>query len=202
MDVRRRGSTPTGGLERQVIVPHSEGRSSAAAVGWSGLAYAVRVGAQVLTLVLLSRILAPADFGIMAMAAVVIGLATVVRDLGAGPAIVREANLTASFVASQLVVAATFGVVLAVLIILIAPFASAVFGEPDLTPILSVLALGFVIGGLGVVPRPSSSAAWRFGRSLQPRSSPAPWRSWSRWARRGQDWARWRWRFRPSSRPP
>ena len=89
----------------------------------------------------------------MAMAAVVIGLATVVRDLGAGPAIVREATLTASFVASQLVVAATFGVVLAVLIIVIAPFASAVFGEPDLTPILSVLALGFVVGGLGVVPQ-------------------------------------------------
>ena len=127
--------------------------TTVAAVSWSGLAFGARVGTQLLSLILLSRILAPADFGIMAMAAVVIGLATVVRDLGAGPAIVREASLTPSFVASQLVVAATFGLVLAVLIILIGPFAAAVFGEPDLTPILSVLALGFVVGGVGVVPQ-------------------------------------------------
>jgi PST family polysaccharide transporter len=101
----------------------------------------------------LSRILAPDDFGLMAMAAVVTGLASVVRDLGAGPAIVREPRLTPRFVSSQLVVAATFGLVLAVLIAGIAPIAASVFGEPELVPILLVLAIGFAIGGLGVVPQ-------------------------------------------------
>ena len=154
MDVPRRGAASGRKVSTKCHVTSGRRRAQpSAAVSWSGLAFGARVGTQVLSLILLSRILAPADFGIMAMAAVVIGLATVVRDLGAGPAIVREANLTASFVASQLVVAVTFGVVLAVLIVLIAPFASAVFGEPDLTPILSVLALGFVVGGLGVVPQ-------------------------------------------------
>jgi O-antigen/teichoic acid export membrane protein len=127
--------------------------STVSAVSWSGVAFGARVGTQLISLLLLSRILTPDDFGLMAMAAVVTGLASVVRDVGAGPALVREPRLTPSFVSSQFVVAATFGLVLAVMIVGVAPIAVAVFEEPDLAPILIVLALGFAIGGLGVVPQ-------------------------------------------------
>ena len=63
---------------------------------------------QFATGVLLARLLPPRDFGLGALALVVTGLATLVADLGLGPAIVQrrdlsERHLRTAFTASLLV---------------------------------------------------------------------------------------------------
>ncbi len=110
-------------------------------------------GVQFAVGILLARLLPPADFGLVALAMVVTGLAALVADLGLGPALVQRRDLTerhqrAAFTASLLLGAAIAGAVA-----LLARPAAAVMHAPPLAGVLRALSLLFVVGAFGVVPR-------------------------------------------------
>lgn len=106
---------------------------------------------QLLTLAIASRLLAPADFGVIAMCGVVMTLGGMLRDLGTSAAIIQRSELTAILVNSvywlNLAVAAT----LTLAIVLLSYPLSLFLHEPRLPPVLSVLALSLPIASLGGV---------------------------------------------------
>src|ERR1700751_5104013 len=67
---------------------------AAAGVKWTGLASAVTAVADILRSIVLARFLHPADFGLMAMAMVVIGFAQMYLDMGVSAAIVPRQDAT------------------------------------------------------------------------------------------------------------
>lgn len=73
-------------LRRRVVVGIAYSSASRAATHVIGL----------VSLMVLARLLTPGDFGLVAMAAVLVGLADVVRDAGLTTAIVRHADLNAA----------------------------------------------------------------------------------------------------------
>ncbi|MGI5817782.1 MAG: lipopolysaccharide biosynthesis protein [Armatimonadota bacterium] len=128
------------------------GRARTAA-GWQFLSKGINTGLQMVTSIVLARLLMPADFGIVALATMVTGLANVFRDLGLGQALVQRKEIgeehTRSAFWGTLVMAGLLygGVVLA------APYLGEYFDEPRMVPVLKIIALTFVFAPLAVVPR-------------------------------------------------
>jgi O-antigen/teichoic acid export membrane protein len=65
-----------------------------AAVRWTTAAAVVRALVQLAQLAVLARLLAPEDYGLMAMVAVVLGFATVFTDMGLNSAYVQRQDVT------------------------------------------------------------------------------------------------------------
>lgn len=62
--------------------------SAASNVRWVGITQAGRVGIQLVSVIIFSRLLAPSDFGLMAMAAVVMNFGGLFRDMGTSAALI------------------------------------------------------------------------------------------------------------------
>jgi len=119
---------------------------------------------QVGSTMVLARILAPSDFGLIAMVAVVIAFATLVRDLGLTQAMVRTDDLDQSQ-ATGLFWASTAGTaVLSAATVLAAPLIAWFYGEPALVGITIALAGVFLVSGLGVIPQGILARQMSFSR--------------------------------------
>ncbi len=127
--------------------------SPQAAIGviWAGASQAVRLVSQVLGLVVLARLLPPADFGVVAMALVATGFALLFRDLGTNAAIIQQQQLSQRLLDSVFLLNVVVGTALAGLFCLLAPLLAWFFAEPRLREILWLLALVFPLSSLGLV---------------------------------------------------
>jgi len=97
--------------------------------------------------VLLARLLTPADFGLVALASVVLGLARPLNDFGIGSAVIQRSLLTARHVRAAFTLSVLLGVTLSAVIAATAPFWAFVMRDPNVTLVLQCLGLGFAIGG-------------------------------------------------------
>ena len=104
-------------------------------------------GGQLLSLVIfaiLAHLLEPADFGLVALAAVFVALGQLFVDQGLGDAVIQRQSLTRRQIDTAFWVALATGSLLAVVGFFLAGPISSLLGEPRLEPILQVLSLTFV----------------------------------------------------------
>ncbi|TCO80450.1 O-antigen/teichoic acid export membrane protein [Plasticicumulans lactativorans] len=113
-----------------------------------GLGKLITMGATLI----LARLLSPADYGLMAMASVVLGLIGFFNEVGIGAAIVQAQNLSREAVNGCFVMALVFSCMLFLLACAAAWPVAAFYDSPELRLILPVLALGFIVGGFNTVP--------------------------------------------------
>src|SRR5436190_17667866 len=88
---------------------------------WMSLATGANVFALLLVLVVLARLLTPADFGLVAAALMVIGFSAIFAELGIGPAIVQRQDLQTTHVRSGFTLVCGLGVLFCGLSWLAAP---------------------------------------------------------------------------------
>jgi PST family polysaccharide transporter len=113
-----------------------------------------RVGQQVLQFaftVALVRLLSPADFGVVALCAVVTGFITLLGDLGTSAAIVQRQELEPRLLSSVWVLNVGVGLGAAALFMLISTPLAAALGNPQAAPVFRGLALVFPIRSLALV---------------------------------------------------
>lgn len=120
----------------------------------------VRMGVHVL----LARVLAPEDFGLLAMALVITSFLDVFRDLGTRSAIVQKAEVSPGFLSGMFVVNISIGAALSAGVALSAPLVAALYGQADLTQVLRVLGLSIVVASFGLVQQGTLQRDLRFGR--------------------------------------
>jgi O-antigen/teichoic acid export membrane protein len=108
---------------------------------------------QLFTTALLARLLAPDDFGLVAIAMVIITLLTLVEHLGTGAALVQRAELTPTLQSTLFWFNTFVAGILAFALVFSAPLLAFFFQEPALTEILRVLALSILLVGLSIVHR-------------------------------------------------
>jgi len=122
---------------------------------------------NLVTLVVLARLLSPRDFGLVAVASLVTGLAGTFGDFGLGPAVIQrkgsveEALYTANtirFALSFPLFGATF---------LIAPLAASFFSAPEATDAIRVVAFLFFLNSTAFLPLTRLTKELRFGIILQ-----------------------------------
>jgi O-antigen/teichoic acid export membrane protein len=137
-------------------------KQMAGALAWS---FIDRMGQQVFQLVislLLARLLAPADFGLVGILMVFCTLSYVLVDSGLVSALVRSksvsnADYTAAFYFNLLVALVLYGV-----LFLSAPFIAAFFEQPQAVTPARVIFLAFIFSALYLVPLASLTRALSF----------------------------------------
>lgn len=116
------------------------------------------------TSAILARLLAPSDFGLVAMAATFTRFVELIRDLGTGPALVREDEPGESLLSSAFWLNLTFGATASALLATAAPVAGTLLREPRLAPVLQLLAVVPLCSSLSVVHTSVLTRALRFRR--------------------------------------
>jgi PST family polysaccharide transporter len=129
---------------------------------WTASGKAARAALQLLVLVVLARLITPADFGVVSAALVVIGFSAIFAQLGLGPAIVQRPALEPRHLRSAFAASLYFGLLLGVIIWATAPLVAQFFHMASLEPVLRALAWIFPIRSLGVVSESLLQREMRF----------------------------------------
>ncbi|HHT0552055.1 TPA: MOP flippase family protein [Klebsiella michiganensis] len=112
---------------------------------WVALSQSIKILVILINLVVLARLIPPADFGLMAMALVVVNLANLIRDFGTSAAIIQRQSLSDKTINAVFWLNVIVGGLLLTIIIVFSPVISYVFNEPRLITILCLLSISFPI---------------------------------------------------------
>lgn len=104
------------------------------------------------TTIILARLLMPADFGLFALAFVMIDGLTLFKSLGFDSALLRRKEEVAEAADTAFILIPLFGLILFALLFLFAPYGASLFGNPEVTPIVRTLAVIFIFNCLTQVP--------------------------------------------------
>jgi lipopolysaccharide exporter len=119
---------------------------------WLALSYG---GGQLVSLVstaVLAHFLAPAEFGLVALASVVIVAVTTLQESGLGLAMIHKRDDVERAAGTVLVFSLAMGTALALGAVVAAPLVADAFRQPGLTDVLRILSVLLVARGAGLVP--------------------------------------------------
>lgn len=145
---------PSGSLGRSV------GRGALATGGAQG----VRLACQFASVIVLSRLLAPEDFGIVAMAAPVMGFVGLFQDLGLTQATVQKKHITHAEVNALFWINMGISVLLAGILVLAAPLAARFYEEAGVGMLVAALSLQILVSGAGGQHHAILNRRMQFGR--------------------------------------
>lgn len=94
---------------------------------------------------ILARVLLPDDFGIVAMASVVVAFADVIFDLGINVALIQRKNPSQDYYNTAWTMRILQTVVVAMLLMVLAPFAADYYKDPRVTAVVQLMALSIMI---------------------------------------------------------
>lgn len=121
---------------------------AASGAKWNAVSSFVTIGSQILKLTILARLLAPEEFGLMAIVLLIIGFAKAYADAGISGAIIHRQDTTPEQLSSLYWLNLAFGSLIFVIIWLLAPVTMYFYQEPILPRLLRVTSVTFVITGL------------------------------------------------------
>ena len=127
-------------------------RVAAGAAWWSALEITARYGVQFVVMIVLARLLSPADFGLIAMLLVFTAIAALLVDAGFGTALVQRRHTTENDETTVFLTGVGMGVLLAVVLWIAAPAIAAFYSQPILAPLTRLLLFVLPLGGLAAVP--------------------------------------------------
>jgi O-antigen/teichoic acid export membrane protein len=119
-------------------------RGAVTTLGWQAGCSCLQLAAAVV----LARLIAPREVGLVAMAVAVLGLGELVRDLGLSTAAAQARTLTAAQRSNLFWLSAAAGLAMAAIAWLMARPIAALYGEEALVTVIRCLALNFVWNGV------------------------------------------------------
>jgi O-antigen/teichoic acid export membrane protein len=128
-------------------------RSFVSGVKWSTASQVGRQVVQLVTTIILARLLVPSDFGLVSMAMVVVGFVLVFADLGTAAAVIQREELSEGLMSSVFWANMAFGLSASVALFAASPLVAAFYEEQRVAPILQVLSVSFLVTGLGISHR-------------------------------------------------
>ena len=139
------------------------GGRAASGVAKVGLAQGVRLLVQLCSVVVLSRLLLPSEFGLIAMAGPLVGLVALFQDLGLTQAVVQKPRLTQAEASALFWISLGVSTALAALLVALSPAASWFYGDARVGALTAAMAVNVVLGGTGSLPYALLSRRMRFG---------------------------------------
>jgi O-antigen/teichoic acid export membrane protein len=125
---------------------------AAHATWWSALEITARYGVQFVVMIVLARLLTPADFGLIAMLLVFTTFAALLVDAGFGTALVQRQQTTDDDETTVFLTSLCMAVVLAAILWMAAPAIAAFYSQPTLTPLTRLLLFVLPLSALAAVP--------------------------------------------------
>lgn len=126
--------------------------SIAAGLQWTGAAQVTRVTLQFGVTIFLARLLEPSDFGLLAMATAVTSVASMFQSLGMHGPIVQREQVTGSLVDTIFHTNLLLSTLLTIGLVAVAPWVAVFYQDPEVEPVIQVLALSLFMYALGGVP--------------------------------------------------
>ncbi|WP_426320356.1 lipopolysaccharide biosynthesis protein [Pseudoduganella sp. R-43] len=114
-----------------------------------------KLGSQLITwgvTIFVMRLLAPSDYGLLAMCTVVLGLLGMFAEVGLGPALIQRKEISEQDLRQAMGVVWLVNLVLFLLTNALAPLVAAFYGEVRLQPLLHVLSVQFLLLPLAIIP--------------------------------------------------
>ncbi|MEK6442229.1 lipopolysaccharide biosynthesis protein [Pseudonocardia sp. T1-2H] len=120
---------------------------TASGLSWSYLATATLVVANLVYTATISRLLEPADFGLLAMANLVVLFAQYFARMGLASAVIQKPDLSDDEIRASSTAGIAIGLICMAVVWVLAPAVGALFHAPTLPPILCGLSVSFVFMG-------------------------------------------------------
>jgi len=117
---------------------------------WSTISRISQQGLQYIATIIIVGVISPDDFGLMAMAMIVIGFLDIFKDLGTSSAIIKEENPSNDLKCSLYWVNVGIGLFLFIIIYLTSPFIAAIFNSVKVEAVLQFLSLSFLFAGFSI----------------------------------------------------
>lgn len=124
----------------------------ASGVFWIAIAKYSGIVLQLLITAILARLIAPAAFGAIAIAMVVLHFLNILADIGIGPAVVQYFQLSKSHLNSLFTLTIYIGVVLTLALYLLAGAIAGYYADATLTNVCRLMSLVVLFQSLNVVP--------------------------------------------------
>jgi PST family polysaccharide transporter len=135
-----------------------------AGVRWTGIGHVAGQLTRFAVSLVLARLLAPEDFGLLGMAVVITGFVGLFQTLGTHGAVIQRKELSAAFVNSVGTLNVMVGAVLTCVLVAAAPVVSGIYGTSDVAPVIQLLAASFVIMSFGTIHSSALNRKMRFGQ--------------------------------------
>jgi len=148
------------------MAPPSLTQATVSGLKWN---YAGIVAKQVCTFaigIVLARLLGPAPFGIVAIAMLLCGFASLIADFGFSAALIQRKTLAEQDIRFAFTAQLLMAVLLTGATVATAPLFASIFRQPDAMPVIRVLSVVFVIQAVGQVSGALLKRELRF-RDLQ-----------------------------------
>lgn len=142
-----------GDLTTTVPDPETQGLGQRSARGamWAIGGQVLSEPIRVLGTAVLARLLTPADFGLIGMAAVFFGLTAITTELGPAAAIIARRRISDEEISSLFWASALIGVALTVAAIAAAPLVARVYREPNVAGVFAALSVTVMLSALALV---------------------------------------------------
>ncbi|WP_292465068.1 lipopolysaccharide biosynthesis protein [Methanolobus sp.] len=124
-------------------------------------------GIGIVVTLLLARFLTPDDYGLVAMIAVFLAIASSLMDLGFNQALIRKKDATNSDFSTVFYINLTLGFLSYILLYISAPFIAAFYNEPRLVLLVRVISVVIIINAFQVVQSAILSRNLNFKAQLQ-----------------------------------
>jgi PST family polysaccharide transporter len=122
----------------------------------------LRIGLQLISVIILARLLGPAQYGVVAMVTAIVGIGDTVRDFGLSSAAIQAPTLTKEQRSNLFWINTAIGLTLAVLAFSCAVPIARFYDEPRLVAITRALSATFLLNGMMTQYRASLLRALRF----------------------------------------
>ncbi len=140
----------------------SSAHRSFSAVRWTTASTLIRAVLQLFQIAVLARFLSPADYGLMAMVIVALSFAAVFSDIGLSTAFTQRQQISHQERSSLYWLNVAVGAVLMLLVMGISPMVAMFFNEPQLVPLMLLVATNFLVISLGQQLRMNVEKALNF----------------------------------------
>jgi O-antigen/teichoic acid export membrane protein len=127
---------------------------------------------NLLTTLILAKLLAPTDFGLVAVAQLVVTTAQIFRDLGLAQALIYRTDHIEEAANTAFVLVVIWGTLLFFLISITASQIARFFNEPGATAVIQAMAITLVISSFGTVPSALMEKELEFRKKVLPEILP------------------------------
>ncbi|WP_185817029.1 lipopolysaccharide biosynthesis protein [Hymenobacter metallilatus] len=117
-------------------------------VKWTTAATLITAVLQMGYTATMARLLSPAAFGLVALAGVILRFGSYFAQMGMEQAIIQKPELTRADIRAAFTSSVALGVLFAGLLVLAAPLAAGIVRQPEVVPVVRVLAVGLCLTGL------------------------------------------------------
>ena len=121
-------------------------------VRWSAVAKYGTQAVDVVTSIIVARIVAPEAYGLLGMAIIITGFLMVFQSLGFGSALIQRKEINDTLTSSLFFVSLAVCLGLAAGLVAVAPLCSWVYDDDRVGPIVAVSSLMFVFSSLSLIP--------------------------------------------------